>query len=237
MKNAGRRGFTLVELLVVIAIIGVLISLLLPAVQAAREAARRVQCANHLKQLATAFLMHHDTHGFYPSGGWHTTWIGDPQRGYGPDQPGGWVFNILPYMEQEQVRNMAATAPASARKQILGEMLAVPIPSLYCPSRRPAIPNAPRSDLASVLINATLPASRVVGKTDYAACVGNASQVDYVTYPASEAQVAGFPWEPYPLNGICFQRSDIRQRDVTDGTANTYMTGEKYLTPYAYGGS
>ena len=96
-----RNGFTLVELLVVIAIIGVLVALLLPAIQAAREAARRTQCINNLKQLALGCQNHHDTHGHFPTGGWGWYWVGDPDRGFGKEQPGGWAYNLLPFFEQQ----------------------------------------------------------------------------------------------------------------------------------------
>src|SRR5207247_2399863 len=99
-------AFTLVELLVVIAIIGILVALLLPAIQAAREAARRSQCKNHLKQLALGCLLHVDTHKFLPSGGWNDQYTADANMGFGGRQPGSWYFSVLPYIEEGTVHDL-----------------------------------------------------------------------------------------------------------------------------------
>jgi prepilin-type N-terminal cleavage/methylation domain-containing protein len=110
-----RSGFTLVEVLVVIAIVGVLVAILLPAVQMARESARRSSCANNLKQLGVAVLLHEHSHGTLPTGGWGPDWVGDPRAGFGPKQPGGWIYNILPYLEQQNLHDLGKGLSAYPR--------------------------------------------------------------------------------------------------------------------------
>jgi len=140
MRNRGRknRGFALVELLVVVTIIGILMGLILPAVQASREAARRTQCQNNLKQLGLAVQSHQLALNQFPSGGWGYLWVGDPDRGDGPKQPGGWVYNLLPYMEQTALHDQGTRMTGAAKMAALTEVVQHPLTIMNCPTRRPA---------------------------------------------------------------------------------------------------
>ncbi len=131
------KAFTLVELLVVIAIIGVLVALLLPAVQAAREAARRMQCQNNLKQMGLGSLNHESSYGFYPTGGWSYDWGPDPDRGFGEKQPAGWMYNLLPFIEQANLRDLGAGQAygSAGRQAALTQLVQTQVPAYLCPTR------------------------------------------------------------------------------------------------------
>jgi hypothetical protein len=122
--------------LVVIAIIGILVALLLPAIQAAREAARRAQCKNNLRQIAQACLNHESAHRFFPYGGWSFGWMGDPDQGYGPQQPGGWIYAIGPYLEEQAVFNLGKGLEWNQKKVELSKQMSAVVPVFNCPSRR-----------------------------------------------------------------------------------------------------
>ncbi len=173
-----RTAFTLVELLVVIAIIGILVALLLPAIQAAREAARRSQCKSQLRQIALACLNHENTHKFFPHGGWSFGWMGDPDQGFGPQQPGGWIYAAAPYLEEQAVFNLGKGLDFETKKPELSKQMKQVVPVFNCPSRRSGLNQPSRSPdgrycdggREDTLKNATIPDT--LAKTDYAINIG-----------------------------------------------------------------
>jgi prepilin-type N-terminal cleavage/methylation domain-containing protein len=245
MKTSSRidRGFTLVELLVVIAIIGILIALLLPAIQAAREAARRMTCQNNLAQLGKAALSHLDAVGHFPSGGWGPGWVGDPDGGFGKMQPGGWIYNLLPFMEFKSIHDMGKSGRSlkgsltPEKKDILARMCEIPIGVFNCPTRRKCMAFPIGTYFGEGTYNNTSE-THLHGRSDYAANCGSAP-TNFNFGPTSYEGLASFEWMPNDgFNGVVFQRSMVKQKDIIDGLSHTLFVGEKYInTDFYYNGN
>ena len=250
LRNWHRKAFTLVELLVVIAIIGILIALLLPAVQSAREAGRRTQCKDNLKQIGLAAMAHNDTQKFLPSSGWGYKWTGDPDRGFSTNQPGGWMYNLLPFIEQSATHDIAKGSPNKPLAR--AQMNTVVIPTYNCPSRRTGYDALAKGDspFTESEYNAddSIRATAGQARSDYAGNGGTNQQVTTggCMPPSGSDTNTGFSarthyatncnwWSP-DMNGVTFAISTITLKKVTDGLTKTYFCGEKSLQPRHYKG-
>ncbi|MEW4564453.1 DUF1559 domain-containing protein [Bremerella sp. JC770] len=209
-KRTSHRGFTLVELLVVIAIIGVLIALLLPAVQQAREAARRMQCSNNMKQIGLAMHNYHDTHGSFPFGALEVS------GSFGPS----WWAGLLPFVEQTAIfdrLNLSVTnAGWNGNSAVLNRQ---PAPMMVCPSFPGEVQGGYYGDtwdskstyvgISGADITSTAYTESRVG-TCCSCCTHTGTQNDGII-------AAG---------GILIANDTKRFRDITDGTSNTLMVSE-----------
>jgi prepilin-type N-terminal cleavage/methylation domain-containing protein/prepilin-type processing-associated H-X9-DG protein len=260
MTTRRQHGFTLVELLVVITIIAILIALLLPAVQAAREAARQLQCRNNLKQLALGCLGHENATRQLPTNGWGFGWTGDADLGTGQHQPGGWIYNILPFIEQQSLHDLGLGLPTAQKMAAHLRRASTPLATLYCPTRRQVL-TYPWTTGANggPILNAGQPTA--VARTDYAINGGDVySDPNYLRPPLwvsgppnkaagpaslAEGGVGGSPTQVANakgtfdfiagwVTGVGYCGSMIKLTDVTDGASNTYLVGEKYMNPDFY---
>ena len=231
MRNFRRiRGFTLIELLVVIAIIAILIALLLPAVQQAREAARRSQCKNNLKQIGLALQNYHDVHLAFPPGGYISKW--------------SFKTGLLPYLDmsaaynsvnfEDNIRNtggatdgsyscLTVNLVAKANDPNQNDPVSTEKPVFYCPSD-------PKGGAVPYVSNtATLGVHRL-GSYLGVGGDGNPSPGSIASqYPPSHPSYDPATI-PSPRNGMLYFDSHTRMRDVTDGTSNTMIVGERGIS-------
>ncbi|MEM9352169.1 MAG: DUF1559 domain-containing protein [Planctomycetota bacterium] len=208
-----RHAFTLVELLVVIAIIGILVALLLPAIQSARESARRTQCINNLRQMGLAVQTYHDARGNFPPGRERFDQFGV-----------SWAFVILPYMEQQ---NIVDAHDDTKRVDDIDNATAMrtAVEVYYCPSRRIAEADRDFDD-----DDAPSKVQGLAAGGDYAANAGRHYLFGTVNRNTGQPAVPLVDQDE-DLAGPIHTSSKVPARRVTDGLSNTIAVGERHIPP------
>jgi prepilin-type N-terminal cleavage/methylation domain-containing protein len=211
-RDAEARGFTLIELLVVIAIIAVLIALLLPAVQAAREAARRIQCTNNMKQLALGFHNYHSQNNVFITA---ESYSGDSTNsGFQPRKAWGWRATVLPFIEQQQLWNALNTNMCIWNAQNT-TVYDVSIDAFHCPSD-PVVAQR----LNNGVNNAPLYTGNVF--MHFASYAGNMGVWPNETSPAPTTWPGVLQAGAANSNGVIFQMSNVGIASITDGTREAH---------------
>jgi prepilin-type N-terminal cleavage/methylation domain-containing protein len=239
-----KRGFTLVELLAVIAIIGILIGLFMPAVQAARESSRRTQCKNKLRQLGVALHHYHGSYDGFPAG--CSDVAGDPIH----TQAWGWIALLLPFLEQEGLYDALQPAQNSLRAALddpqLQPLLSTRLDVVRCPSDvAEDLTHEYRLLTGFVVSGSSMPSSLTAwhpvpppgggpGGGTGVFGVGTATS-NYVGSFGDFWQPASGSWSRDELkgNGVFGSQSQVRLRDLTDGSSHTFAAGERTWHNYA----
>jgi prepilin-type N-terminal cleavage/methylation domain-containing protein len=228
-RRRTKRGFTLVELLVVIAIIGVLVALLLPAIQAARESARRSQCLNNMRQLGIACHLFESATKYFPTAGGvvqqfvSAEELAKPKYGF---ETAGWMYQVLPYIEQQALYDMRYGDGAASAGFIKTDMTEIPVATFNCPSR-----------IGRFAVNSTV----IYALGDYAGVIASHNddgwngfewQIDRGPKPNEETAV----WTGILIKGghvkttsptEVWKWGKINTKSIQDGSSNTILLAEK----------
>jgi prepilin-type N-terminal cleavage/methylation domain-containing protein len=231
-RGSSSTAFTLVELLVVIAIIGILVALLLPAIQAARAAGRRTQCMSNMRQVGLGLLNHHDSRGRFPHGTYN--WIDYHLTAADPytlkENRRCWLHDTMPYFEENTLFDLFAEHQRKGGIAYDFPYCSTPIPMLMCPDD-PTNPKTVTWTYSTIGVVGPPPSLDGIGASqgfsgNYVTCSG-----DGFFNPGPPAGKPPAYKNSAKLNGIFFAVSKIKTKDITDGTSHTAMLSELILTP------